>query len=211
LNTIFVAVVGGVVFMNLFDRRYRIGAIIAVTGLPLAASAQVQPCACTISAACCQCADGTSKHVDLSTGVAPWRVSWASSGPPQQAVPAGLTAWTAALPGAAWVGPAGPPINHTPYTYTLNYAVPNCVIPGTTVITVQAAADDSASLVVPPGPGFSAAPHHTNPSAMPAPFTLPPSFTTPGPHTLTFMVHNSVGPTGLLLKATLTTKCPLQS
>ena len=167
------------------------------------ASAQVKPCPCVINSICCQCADGSTKQVNLNTGFAPWRVTGPSGGASQLVIGASNSAWTASLPPAQWVGPPGAPETPGNYTYTLEYFIPQCVIPANVFITLQFSADDSATLA---GTGFTASGFNTNGPT----FILPAAFNTPGLHTLTIVVNNVVGPTGLLVRATLNTRCPLQ-
>lgn len=186
--------------------RIQIMAVVVAGGtVPVPALAQTQPCPCMINSICCQCADGSTKQVDLSTGQAPWRVTLPGGTSSSLVVGNQISNWTAALPPAQWVTPPGAPQTLGNYTYTLQYNIPNCVIPANVAITVQFAADDSATI---PGTTFTAS--GFNAGTIPT-FTLPPTFTTPGPHTLTVIVNNSFTYTGLLLKATLTTRCPLQT
>lgn len=199
-----------------FARFRMMGALIAVCSLPLSATAQAPACPCMVSTVCCTCANGSQSKVDISTGVAPWRVTRPSATTSELAIGAGsngLSIWTTSLPGAQWVvAPGtyagGPPIPVGNYTYTLQYLVPQCVIGQQPVITVQFAADDSPLSRI-SGTNFAAF-HFVATSQTPPTHTLPASFSTPGAHTLTVVVNNSSGPTGLLLKGTMTTSCPLQ-
>ncbi len=144
--------------------------------------------------------------MNLSTGFAPWRVTGPSGGASQLVVGANpsLFGWTAALSPAQWVSPPGAPRALGNYTYTLQYFIPECVIPANMFITLQFAADDTATLT---GTGFTASTWTAG--SIPT-VTLPAGFNTPGLHTLTIVVNNVGGPTGLLVRATLNTRCPLQ-
>jgi hypothetical protein len=191
-------------------KRVLKGAVLAtpiLTGsYSVPASAQAVPsCPCVVNAICCQCADGSLKTVDLSTGIAPWRVTGPGGGPSQLVVGGSNSAWTASAPSAQWVVPPGAPQVAGNYVYTLQYNIPSCVIPASVVMTVQFAADDSATIA---GTGFTASGFGTT-GTLPT-VVLPATFTTPGLHTLTVNLNNVVGATGLLVKATLTTRCPLQ-
>ncbi len=170
--------------------------------------AQAQPCPCMTNAICCQCADGSSRSVDISTGIAPWRVTRPHSNTSELAIGAGgngASIWHANLPGAQWIVPPGTYAFAAPgnYTYTLQYWVPDCVIVQP-VITVQFASDDGATIS-----GTTLSSSGFNATNIPA-HILPASFSTPGAHVLTIVVNNGSSPTGLLVKATMTTTCPRQ-
>jgi hypothetical protein len=193
--------------MKLNKRARSLAMALLIAGpfsVPASAQVPAQPCPCAVNSICCQCADGSTKQVDLSTGIAPWRVTGPSSGPSQLVIGGGNSAWTASLPPAAWVVPPGAPQTVGNYQYTLQYNVPQCVIPANTVMTVQFASDDGATIA---GTSFTSSGFAA--SSIPT-FTLPATFTTPGPHTLIVNVNNVTGPTGLLVRATITTRCPLQ-
>jgi hypothetical protein len=174
------------------------------------ASAQVQACPCVINSICCQCADGSIKTVDLSTGIAPWRVTVPGSTTSQLVVGGGNSAWTASAPSAQWVVPPGAPQTGGTYVYTLQYNVPNCVIPASVVMTIQAASDDSGGAISVGGPPFATA-SFFGIGTIPTIIVPPAGTTPPGLHTLTVRVNNQGGtPTGLLAKVTITTRCPFQ-
>ena len=194
-----------------YTRRLAALLMLAVGTLSFSAPAQVssQPsgCQCPVSGLCCQCADGRRLQVDISTGTAPWRVRRGNA-PSQLAITLAHPAWTASLPPAQWIRPPGSPTDSGDYVYELQYTVPNCVIPARFAITGQLASDETASVSVDGGPAFATQAGFQQPNV--ASFTVPPAGLTPGTHTLTVVVRNTGDVTGLLLRASIITLCPLQ-
>jgi hypothetical protein len=113
--------------------------------------------------------------------------------------------WTTLLAPAVWIGHPGQPEDMGDYIYDLEFYVPNCMIPSQIHVIGRAAADNRASIfldgvpVPPPVPGFTS----------PTPFTAGP-VTGTGVHTLRFVVTNDGGPTGLVVRAAITVRCPEQ-
>lgn len=182
--------------------------------LPMAGSAQVPSeaagCLCPVTGPCCRCADGREVVVDISTGVAPWTVRRGNL-PAQAAVPNPNSNWMPPPLPANWVTPPGAPTIAGDYVYELRYVIPRCVIPATIAMTFQGSVDNTAVVSVdgniPVGSmaGFSSL----------TSLTVPAAALTPGPHTLTVVVTNvgTTGPgnlTGLLVRARLVSRCPLQ-
>jgi hypothetical protein len=160
-----------------------------------------------IRIACCKCVDGSQQRVNASTGTAPWKVAPPGSSAYQQVVPAGHVGWTSLAP-ASWVGPSGAPQAAGDYTYQLQVYVPRCTLPPHVVISGRFAADNGARLVV-DGAQVTASIGTANYGFLPGSVT---SFTkdisSPGVHNIQFVVHNSDGPTGLVVQAAISSVCP---
>lgn len=178
------------------------------SALPLAAQERTgvrPPPPRAIELPCCRCLDGKKTSVNVSTGTAPWSVAFGNSG----AAPAGLVsnvAWTPVPPGK-WIGPGSD--KEGDYTYQMPFQVPKCLIPMQVTISGKFAADNSAKLSI--GGNVVASSQGTpNYGFLPGsvtPFTWSGTLA-PGPQSITVVVTNSGGPTGLVVAATITVTCP---
>lgn len=156
---------------------------------------------------CCRCLDGSVQTVNISTGSAVWTVQ-PPSGPVQTATQSNNVAWTNALAPAKWLGSqTGSPGT---YTYTLRFRVPNCTIRPVVNLAGAFSADNGGSVSLTPLTGGQ-----TNPLAtvsFPFGFQTTAPFTQngigPGIYTLSVSVQNQSGPVGMVLKGTLTIRCP---
>jgi hypothetical protein len=175
---------------------------------PAQVSSGTTGCLCPVRGLCCRCADGRQLQVDISTGVAPWRVRRGNA-PSQPAIVHPIAAWTASLPPAQWITPPNAPEDGGDYVYELQYFVPECLIHSRFAVTGEWAVDNSGAISVDGGPPFATNAGFQTGNV--ASFTVPPAGLTLGLHTLTVVVNNISGPTGLLLRARITTFCPLQA
>ena len=196
-----------------FRRIALLAPMLALGTLSFSAPAQVSSqtgCLCPVNGLCCLCADGRQLSVDISTGIAPWTVRRGNL-PVQPVVIAPPNgSWTASLLPARWVTPPGAPTIAGDYVYELRYVIPRCVIPARVSIVINGAVDNSATVSV-DGVAFGSFAGFTSISN----FGVPAAGLTPGTHTLTVVVNNSgtTGAgnlTGLLIRARILTRCPLQ-
>jgi hypothetical protein len=157
-----------------------------------------------INIPCCQCGDGGSKVVDLSTGVAPWTSPNGAVNPI-----AVVNGWKIPTPPAKWVntGSDAPGV----YTYTLHINVPkNCsntprvsfsgTAWGDNNITVRL--DDKTLGTTPVSSGGQANYGFRDPYGVNVSGGIG-----PGSHTLSVAVRNDDGPTGFLLDGKLKIEC----
>jgi hypothetical protein len=163
---------------------------------------------CVVRVPCCRCVDGTSTEIRIDTGAVPWRVTTPLSSLQQAAVPVASIpgSWANQLAPAIWIGPPGQPEDVGVYEYELQFYVPDCVIPSQIYVSGKAAADNRATIYFdgnlttnPVVQGFTNG-HIT-------PFTVGP-VTGTGVHKLRFAVTNDGGPTGLIVQAAITVRCP---
>ena len=166
---------------------------------------------------CCRCLDGSGQEQRVDTGKAVWQVDLPGGGLSFQPVTPLVkhVAW-ATLPPATWVGPAGGSTGGAvgDYTYELKIYIPRCIIPSKVQITGRFAADNSAKVFADQTTvgSFTQVGGYTGPAnlnfqqANVTGFTA--SFSTPGVHTLRFVVNNIGGPTGLLVNGIMTSRCP---
>jgi hypothetical protein len=153
---------------------------------------------------CCRCADGSEEVIDISTGFAPWRVS-PPSGPSVAAGPGPgpPPTWTTALNPARWIHH---PVIEDPgtYVYELRFQVRKCTVPGEVVVSGQFSADNSATLTIgTPTPSFAA----PGPTAYTGTFSFSKSVGA-GMQSLKVVVVNNEADTGLVLRGTITLRCP---
>jgi hypothetical protein len=193
--------------MNTFRRPHFVSLSVLLFSLSasFAAAAQgpaVPPPVKQITVPCCKCVDGSTQTVSINTGATPWTMK----GPTGPAVPAQVTshvAWTTAAAPAKWVGTqAGQPGT---YIFELPFYLPNCVIKASVTVAGVFSADNGAVLVVDtPSPAFNAPP----PTAFTSTFAFTKAITTPGLHTIRVSVKNNEGPTGTVVRGTITVRCP---
>jgi hypothetical protein len=200
-------------FQNNFVRIAAAASTIAVAGQSIAVSAQVPPLPGmeSITLQCCMCVDGSTQTRSIDTGTgAPWRVTPPNALPSQAAVqvPPGQIprGWTNLLP-ARWVRhPAA--VAAGDYVYQLRIMVPTyCVItPAAISVAGQYAAANGGSLQVNANPAVN-----TNPSTgFAAPTNVPVTALVPGLNIVRVRVNNLGGPTGLLVRAVVSLRCPTQ-
>jgi hypothetical protein len=156
---------------------------------------------------CCRCLDGSKETIRIDTGAVPWQVSSPGSSAQQTAVGASNAAWTNLSP-AKWVGPPGAPTAQGDYRYQVQIHLPRCIIPGQVTIKGRFAGDNSVKAFF-DNAQIAASGGTANYGFLPGsvtPFTA--TTNAPGLHTLTFVVTNSSGPTGLAVEASITRVCP---
>jgi hypothetical protein len=157
-----------------------------------------------VNVPCCQCIDGKSTTVDISTGTAPWTSTTGAVA----VVPSPEAAW-ASKPPARWIftGSNAPGL----YTYNLVIHVPkDCIIPmevsfkgvafGDNNIVVKI--DDRQIGTTAVSSGGQANYGFRDPYGVPVSGNL-----SGGDHVLSVTVRNDEGPTGFLLNGALTIKC----
>jgi hypothetical protein len=156
---------------------------------------------------CCRCVDGSTQTININTGTAPW--SYAPVGgllAPAPIVSPLIGGWTTTLAPAQWIGP-GSNAPAGDYTYSLAINVPRCIIPARITISAKMAADNSEQVRVDGGPPIA---QYTGiygfVTANIVNFNVPPL--TPGTHALQVIVHNEGGPSGMVLKGTISITCP---
>jgi hypothetical protein len=177
------------------------------TALLAAAPAAAQgPPTKAILVPCCKCADGSVQTVDISTGAAPWRVS-PPSGAPAAAVPVPTSSipstWTTALAPAVWVQHPAGEADGT-FDYELRFQVQKCAIKPDVTISGQFSADNSATLTVGgPTPVFTAPGSTAYTSTFP--FSVPAAI---GAGAIEVKVVNNEADTGMVLRGTITVRCP---
>jgi hypothetical protein len=193
-------------------------ALLAAGGSPFVTAAQAKPRPVKIfTVPCCRCVDGSSQTLSINTGAAPWTMTPATpsggwSGDPlgraasAAVVAAPVTshpAWTTAAAPAQWVGvQAGVPGT---YVFELPFYVPNCVIrPDLTVSGVFSADNAGVITIDTPTPAFTA----PGPMAYQHITAFTFSVTTPGTHVIRVTVGNNEGPTGTVVRGTITVRCP---
>ncbi len=154
---------------------------------------------------CCRCLDGSSQTITLNTRTAPWRVS--GPGLPIQPVVAANNAAWAPVPPAGWVAPAGNPTAVGDYTYFIRFIVPNCTIPARVTISGRFGADNSARVFLDQNQ-IAASQGTPNYGFLPGSITPFSAVAGPGLHTIRVIVHNSGGPTGMILQGQITFTCP---
>jgi hypothetical protein len=154
---------------------------------------------------CCRCVGGSQQRININTRLAHWKVSMPGSSTFQPVVPAGNPAWTP-LPPAGWVGPPGNPTAVGDYTYRLVIYVPRCVVPFQAQVTGRFAADNGAQVSL-NGHPIAASQGTPNYGFLPGSVTPFSFFLGSGTYTLTFVVHNSGGPTGLIVNAGIVVTC----
>lgn len=178
---------------------------IPVSGLGSQADAQRPPARGFVTLRCCRCVDGSVQTVQINTGSAPWLVT-PPVGAPAQAVlvPPGQipSSWTS-LPPARWVWH---PTQHGVgnYVYELRIFVPRCVIRAAVSVTGRFAADNGGSLQINANPAVNTNPVTGFATSVPVPVTA----LVPGMNVIRVRVNNLGGPTGFLLRAAVTSRCP---
>ncbi len=152
------------------------------------------------------CNKGTSmpSKVILSTSNPFWKLKL-PSGSASAIVPAGNVSWSA-VPGAAWVGPAGAPTAVGDYTYTIKFNIAACPTKSKVSLAVQYRADNKGTLLV-NGAVVKTQAGTNNYGFLPASLTTHthnfPVGTT-GVQTITLRVNNIGGPTGMAMNAVAT-------
>jgi hypothetical protein len=200
------------------SKRTRLHAMLALALAMAGASASAQDAATarvsaadavhgknSINVPCCQCADGKSKTIDISTGVAPW------SSPSGALSPVGVSpGWKTPVAPAKWVYTGSS--NPGEYTYNLAINVPkNCLLTpkvrfegeafGDNNITVRFDKEALGTTAV--SSGGQANYGFRDPYGV--------KFTGqagPGTHVLSVTVKNEGGPTGFLMMGKLHIECP---
>lgn len=168
------------------------------------AAAQGPPASKAILVPCCKCADGSVLTVDISTGAAPWRVK-PPAGAPAAAVPVPSIppSWTTALAPAVWIQHPAGEADGT-YEYELRYQVQKCTIKPDVTVSGDFSADNSATLTVGgPTPVFTAPGPTAYTSTFPFSAPLP-----VGAGAIKVSVVNDELDTGLVLRGTITVRCP---
>jgi len=194
--------------------RHLSRSLLLALAIPIAGSAQVasntEGCLCPVTGPCCRCADGREVVVDISTGVAPWTVRRGNL-PAQLAVTNPNSNWMPPPLPANWITPPGAPTFAGDYVYELRYVIPRCVIPASVTMTLQGAVDNSAVISIDGNINVGSMAGFGSLTTL----TVPAAAVAPGPHTLTVVVTNAgtTSPgnlTGLLVRARLVARCPLQ-
>jgi hypothetical protein len=153
---------------------------------------------------CCRCLDGSVQTVNISTGSAVWTVQ-PPSGPVQTATPSNNVAWTNALAPATWLGTQ----NGQPGTYTfeLRFRIPNCTIRPTVILSGAFSADNGGTVSLITGPMTPVSGPYPFGFQATVPFTSG-SLPSGNNYILRVTVKNQSGPVGMVLKGTLTIRCP---
>ncbi len=195
--------------MKVHSVRRLAGLLMLLAGIQSAPlSAQPSPAipAGAIRVPCCRCLDGTRQTINLNTRTAPWRVSRPGSSTNQPVVPAGNVSW-APVPPAGWVGPRGNPTTVGEYTYVLQLYVPHCTIRARVVMSGRFGADNSARLFL-NSSQIAASQGTPNYGFLPASITPFTGVLIPGLNTISVIVRNSGGPTGMILQGQVAITCP---
>src|SRR3954470_2282602 len=167
-----------------------------------------EPFLCVPQLPCCRCLDGTTTEIKIDTGFASWRVTSPLSPYQQPAVPIPTvpSVWANLLAPAGWVGAPGAPEAVGDYEFELQFYVPDCVIPADINVSGRAAADNHALIFLDANTTpVATVPNYSNGGI--TAFVAGP-VTGSGIHKLRIVVTNEGGPTGLIVNAGITVRCP---
>lgn len=168
-----------------------------------------EPMLCVIKLPCCRCIDGQTLTIPIHTGVAQWRVTPPTTQLAQTVMPASNSGWTASLPPASWVTSSVDSEEEGNYSYELQFYVSRCVIPSEIKVSGEFAADNSAKMYL-DGTLIGTTAGFTSSQVAPFAGVVPPAAF--GVHTLRADLFNGApgvkaGPSGLLVRGTITIRC----
>lgn len=182
--------------------KFLLAAAAAVT-LPASTMAQPgpdsRPNGRGIVVPCCTCVDGSTRTINISTGA----VAWAISGPGASGNAVALSHPSWGSLGAPWVGPVGGAASAQAgtYTYQINVRVPRCLIGSEITVKGQFLADNSATISL---GGSTSGGIYGFKSGNQGNF----SATLSASQTISVVVRNEGGPSGMALKGEIVVKCP---